>query len=1322
MEKIINKSIPRVTVITPTYNRAGLISETIESVLGQSYKDFEYYILDDGSLDNTAEVVKPYLKDKRIKYLKHENEGEGNTVNWGWSLAKGDFFAVVNSDDPVKPNFLSDSIKTLIENPDKIVSYADWERIDLDGNVFEYLKNEPWDMENSLRGFGCRPTVPGTVIRKSALKNLKKIRKTKYRYYGDSDSFWELALMGDFIYIPKSLAYHRWHDGGLSSENSTAFVEDMIEFLKDYYSRDLPDNLLECEYDSKVSAFGYATHILSRNNTTPPFKDFEEFLKLTDTHKNSSLKPLVSIIIPIYNGSKYMRVAIDSALSQTYENVEVIIVNDGSTDDTDKIAKSYGNRIKYYSKKNGGVSTALNLAIKKARGEYISWLSHDDEYYPDKIQKQLIYLNRPNAKKNEIIYTNYYREDLIRGDSHENIMHPDSKFEYSKWFSLKLLFKADLHGCTLLIPRKCFGEIGYFDEKLVTTQDYDLWFRLINGGYSFSHLDSTLVLARSHPGQGTLTNIELCKKEVSELYQKAVDLFIDEINEQNENEYQELVGYLKEKGLIQVIKYMENKLYILKEKRDVMNIKDSSEPFYPLVTIIIPVYNGASYMREAIDSALAQTYKNIEIIVVNDGSADNTDEIAKSYADKIRYFSKKNGGASTALNLGIKHMRGQYFSWLSHDDQYYPNKIERQIEELGKLDDKNTIMMSDLDGINEKYEKIYQTDYTQHIKNYPPRVDSNIHPVIYNQTHGCTLLIPKVCFDEVGLFDKTQLVAQDFEFFYRAFLKYPHKLIPEVLVTARDSSERVGNRCKDGANIEYSALYISIIKSLTDDEIKLLAADRLAFYDDMREFFQSVGYSIALEYINQITVNNLQITSNDLIGNKFTGYDLHLQLREKNIDSKELVLNKESDDKSTFGFDFFAKDATKKLIQQSIFLDANLVHLHLIHNIIDLNYLPVMTKLKPTVMTLHDPFFFGGHCVHHFDCNKWQTHCSDCPYLREMFSLDKDISALNFELKKDAIQNSQITAIVASKWMKDKIAKSPIWQGKKVYLLPFGVDQGLFKPISTDIAKKHLNIPVESTVIMFRADEGSFKGLDVIKKSLLGLKTTKNITLISVGQLGLLNDLQSKYNVLEYDWIKNDNQLARLYQATDIFLMPSRQETFGMMAVEAMSCGKMVLALKCDGSALSEVISSPICGLAVDEFDFEKTLQRLIDNPKEILDRGNKSLQYAQKKYSKERFLNGMMKIYDEVMSNHVLIKSSGLILQQLKKVPSNDLSLGQAMGVTQVTAKPIDKVIRRKVKNILRRILWYGSPSFRMLEGNRFRLNQLLEKTDKLLSERENK
>ncbi len=274
--------------------------------------------------------------------------------------------------------------------------------------------------------------------------------------------------------------------------------------------------------------------------------------------------------------------------------------------------------------------------------------------------------------------------------------------------------------------------------------------------------------------------------------------------------------------------------------------------FNPLVSIIVPVYNGSNYLREALDSALAQTYKNLEIIVVNDGSIDDTESIALSYGDKIRYFRKENGGTSTALNLGIKNMRGEYFSWLSHDDLYYPNKIERNVEELAKLTDKNTIIISDVDGMTDHTRTFRSALYQEHRDAYPSRNSFWLYPVVYNKTHGCTHLISKKVFETVGLFDVNERVAHDFEFYYRAFARFPHKYINEPLVTARDSSNRQGKRSHARGNVEYSLLYIDILEHLSDEDILKIAPTLEAFYNDMELFFYYADYSIALDYVEVI--------------------------------------------------------------------------------------------------------------------------------------------------------------------------------------------------------------------------------------------------------------------------------------------------------------------------------------------------------------------------------------------------------------------------------------------------------------------------------------
>ena len=207
----------------------------------------------------------------------------------------------------------------------------------------------------------------------------------------------------------------------------------------------------------------------------------------------------------------------------------------------------------------------------------------------------------------------------------------------------------------------------------------------------------------------------------------------------------------------------------------------------PKVSVIIPVYNGSNYLREAIDSALAQSYRNIEIIVINDGSNDDgkTETIAKSYGSKIRYSTKENGGVATALNLGIQNMTGEYFSWLSHDDVYYPHKIEVQIECLRYQERKDVILYSDYDIIDSRSNVIHETI----IPHYEP--EQFLYELIQcSFLHGCTLLIPKVCFENVGLFNEKLPTTQDYELWVRMAKKYDFIHLPKKLIQARSHAEQ----------------------------------------------------------------------------------------------------------------------------------------------------------------------------------------------------------------------------------------------------------------------------------------------------------------------------------------------------------------------------------------------------------------------------------------------------------------------------------------------------------------------------------------------------
>lgn len=237
------------------------------------------------------------------------------------------------------------------------------------------------------------------------------------------------------------------------------------------------------------------------------------------------------------------------------------------------------------------------------------------------------------------------------------------------------------------------------------------------------------------------------------------------------------------------------------------------EDFNPLVSIVIPVYNGSNYMREAIDSALAQTYPHIEVIVVNDGSIDNTDEIAKSYGNKIRYFTKENGGVSTALNLAIKNMQGEYFSWLSHDDVYLPEKIESQINILRNLDDKTTVIYGGYEYINEKGEILaemrLEREFSLNDLNKP------LFALFLHKISGCTLLINRIYFKKIGVFDPKLRITQDYDLWFRILQNADIRYDTHCLTFSRVHSAQTGKNLNYSEHNEEILFWRHIIESVS---------------------------------------------------------------------------------------------------------------------------------------------------------------------------------------------------------------------------------------------------------------------------------------------------------------------------------------------------------------------------------------------------------------------------------------------------------------------------------------------------------------------------
>ncbi|MFZ5437832.1 MAG: glycosyltransferase family 2 protein [Patescibacteria group bacterium] len=213
------------------------------------------------------------------------------------------------------------------------------------------------------------------------------------------------------------------------------------------------------------------------------------------------MKNKISVIIPTFNNADFIGECIDSVLNQSLPPKEIIIVDDGSTDQTRKIVSEFSKKypiIKYIYQNNKGLSASRNTGIKKATGEYIAFLDSDDLWLGKKLEKQFAIFNKQNNKQLGLVYCDY--EDIDQNGK--------KLINYPSFKTIKTL-KGRIHselasgnkisasGSGVLIRRECFDQVGLFDENLVAAEDWEMWLR-ISQKYLVDLVKEPLVLIRRH--------------------------------------------------------------------------------------------------------------------------------------------------------------------------------------------------------------------------------------------------------------------------------------------------------------------------------------------------------------------------------------------------------------------------------------------------------------------------------------------------------------------------------------------------------------------------------------------------------------------------------------------------------------------------------------------------------------------------------------------------------------------------------------------------------------------------------------------------------
>jgi len=191
----------------------------------------------------------------------------------------------------------------------------------------------------------------------------------------------------------------------------------------------------------------------------------------------------ISVIIPTYNRANFLTKAIESVLNQTLQPNEIIVIDDGSDDNTKEIIEAYPN-IKYIYQDNSGVSSARNLGIKNAKSKWILFLDSDDFWHKDKLQIQVDYHNN-----NQDIYISHTDETWIRDNRVVN--KPKKYKKEGGYLFYKSLTHTNIGTSTIMIKKSLFDEIGLYDESLVACEDFDLFLR-VSKKYNFGYIDKQL--------------------------------------------------------------------------------------------------------------------------------------------------------------------------------------------------------------------------------------------------------------------------------------------------------------------------------------------------------------------------------------------------------------------------------------------------------------------------------------------------------------------------------------------------------------------------------------------------------------------------------------------------------------------------------------------------------------------------------------------------------------------------------------------------------------------------------------------------------------
>lgn len=633
----------------------------------------------------------------------------------------------------------------------------------------------------------------------------------------------------------------------------------------------------------------------------------------------------------------------------------------------------------------------------------------------------------------------------------------------------------------------------------------------------------------------------------------------------------------------------------------VRHIYKSDRENLPLVTVITVCLNSERTLQQCMESVFAQTYRNIEYIIIDGASSDGTVGLIKQYAHQLDYFiSEPDSGLYDAFNKGISLAAGSYILLLNSDDWYEPSCIEKLVTEAlkGEVD----IVSALARYVNDKGEEQFIT----------PVLQLDASTLFRNPLRHETMLIPAWVYEKFGPYDLRYKIIADFHFIIKLYeAKIRHRTIPLPLLNFRNSG--VSSTAMSALVQERFALLQEQFPYIQPNDLRTIAdlqnlsrqkAQEILFRNRFFEKFHS-GFMELMKSKWRISEGELykyafihrrrrkfrvetfctNAGGGAGIGSvrrvealRAIGVDIGLnaifvpeggeanRLQRANgveIGWEELVSSRaflmRRNVKSFAANELFT--STHSVIRMADMLPiinrADIVHFHWMGGILDYTHIDLL-KDKPITWTLADMAAFTGGCHYSEGCEGFIRDCSDCPLIGEEVNLPREIHATKMKAY-ETLRNLHI--ICPSRWLAERARKSTLLQNVPVHVIPNPVPFWDLWPENKKVARTRLGLDLNKKYVLFGAENllSVRKGGSLLVEALKKYITewgAKDICVLTIGNAQL--DLPVPQHPLGF--IDSADNLRLAYSAADVFAFPSTEDNSPLTVSEAMACGTPVVA------------------------------------------------------------------------------------------------------------------------------------------------------------------